>query len=54
MENVLAISRSFRIENEAFAHIGDLEWFEGPLVSLFLEDTSGQLFIVHWVGRCTK
>ncbi len=49
MENILATSNAFRIENEFFVHIGDLEWFEGPLVSLFLDNTSGQLFILHWV-----
>lgn len=49
MENLPATLNAFRIENEIFTHIGDLEWFEGPLVSLFLEDTSAQLFILHWI-----
>jgi len=49
MENVLVTSNTFRIENEAFEHIGDLEWFEGPLLSLFLENTSNSPYILHWV-----
>lgn len=40
---------TFKIGNEIFERIGDLEWFEGALISLFEEKTSGDLFLLHWV-----
>jgi hypothetical protein len=40
---------TFKIGNETFERIGDLEWYEGSLISLFSEQTSGDLFLLHWV-----
>ena len=42
-------TNTFKIGNETFERIGDLEWFEGALISLFAEQTSGDLFLLHWV-----
>ena len=38
----------FKIENQTFQHIGDLEWFEGALLSLFLDSDTNKLFLLHW------
>ena len=42
-------SSKINIEKQAFSHVGDLEWFEGALLSLFVEPKSGNLHFLHWV-----
>ncbi len=39
----------FKIEKQTFRHLGDLEWFEGALLSLFVEPKSGSLYMLHWL-----
>ncbi len=42
-------STKFNIGKQTFQHVGDLEWFEGALLSLFVEPKSRNLFFLHWV-----
>jgi hypothetical protein len=37
-----------------FVRIGDLSYFEGPLLSLFEELNSGHLYLLDWVDRDEK
>jgi hypothetical protein len=40
---------TFKVDEEIFERVGDLEWFEGALISLFMEKNSGTLYLLHWV-----
>lgn len=42
-------SPNLNINNQTFEHVGDLEWFEGALLSLFLKPSNGVLHILHWI-----
>ncbi|HFA51967.1 MAG TPA: hypothetical protein ENJ95_23365 [Bacteroidetes bacterium] len=40
---------NFNIGKQTFKHVADLEWFEGALLSLFREQDTSKLFLMHWV-----
>jgi hypothetical protein len=48
METTVKVPQ-FIIGNQDFRFIGDLEWFEGSLLSLMHEVTTNRLFWLHWV-----
>jgi hypothetical protein len=45
----MSLNTKITIGSQAYSHVGDLEWFEGALLSLFVEPKSGNLFFLHWV-----
>ncbi len=50
MEN-LAFNSNKQLYTSNFVRIGDLSYFEGPLISLFEELNSGHLYLFDWVDR---
>lgn len=50
MEN-LAFNSNKQLCTSNFVRIGDLSYFEGPLISLFEELNSGHLYLFDWVDR---
>ena len=42
---------SFNLGQKTFEYITDVEWFEGPWASLFLEKKSREIYFLHWVDR---
>ncbi|MCB0538774.1 MAG: hypothetical protein KDE33_14760 [Bacteroidetes bacterium] len=42
------------LDTSNFVRIGDLSYFEGPLLSLFEELNSGHLYLLDWVDRDEK
>lgn len=53
MEN-LTINTNKPLDTSNFVRIGDLSYFEGPLLSLFEELNSGHLYLFDWVDRDNK
>jgi len=53
MENLIFNSEK-KINTTNFVRIGDLSYFEGPLLSLFQESKSGHFYIFDWVDRDNK
>ena len=39
----------FSIGNQSFAHVGDLEYFDGALLSLFVEKQWKRPYLLHWL-----
>lgn len=50
MEN-LSINHEHRLSVTNFVRIGDISYFEGPLLSLFQELNNGYLYLFDWVDR---
>jgi len=50
MENLI-INKNKRLHTNNFVRIGDLSYFEGPLLSVFEELNSGHLYLFDWVDR---
>lgn len=48
MENLLIIQEK---RTNSFIRIGDLSYFEGPLLSLFEDAITGHLYLFDWVDR---
>jgi hypothetical protein len=42
------------LNTDSFIRIGDLSYFEGPLLSLFEDFTNGHLYLFDWVDRDEK
>lgn len=53
MEN-LTFSSKKSLDTSKFNRIGDLLYFEGPILSLFEELNSGHLYLFDWVDRDEK
>lgn len=53
MEN-LTFNSNKKLDTTSFVRIGDLSYFEGPLLSLFKELNSGHFYIFDWVDRDQK
>ena len=51
MPTGLSPATSFQSGNKTFDYFTDLEWFDGPWASLFLERKTGQPFYLTWVDR---
>lgn len=50
MEN-LSINHEHKLSVTNFVRIGDVSYFEGPLLSLFQELNNGYLYLFDWVDR---
>ncbi len=50
----LSINRNRKLNTANFIRIGDISFFEGPLLSLFEELNSGHLYVFDWVDRDKK
>ncbi len=50
MEN-LSYTDNKRLDTSRLSRIGDLSYFEGPLLSLFVELGSGHFYVFDWVDR---
>ena len=50
MENLIC-NTDEKINTANFIRIGDLLYFEGPLLSLFKEENSGHFYVFDWVDR---
>lgn len=53
MEN-LTFNSDKKLESTNFFRVGDLSYFEGPLLSLFEEFNSGHFYVFDWVDRNHK
>lgn len=53
MENLI-FNINKPLDTSNFVRIGDLSYFEGPLLSLFEELNSGHLYLFDWVDRDEK
>ena len=53
MEN-LTFNSNKLLDTNNFVRVGDLSYFEGPLLSLFEELNSGRLYLFDWVDRDDK
>ncbi len=53
MEN-LTFNINKSLDTSNFVRIGDLSYFEGPLLSMFEELNSGHLYLFDWVDRDEK
>jgi len=53
MEN-LTFNSDKQLDTSNFVRIGDLSYFEGPLLSVFEELNSGHLYLFDWVDRDEK
>lgn len=53
MENLI-FNNNKKLDTSNFIRIGDLSHFEGPLLSLFEELSSGHLYLFDWVDRDEK
>lgn len=53
MENLI-INTDRQLDTSNFVRIGDLSYYEGPLLSLFEEIKSGHLYLFDWVDRDEK
>lgn len=47
----LIFNNERKLKTENFARIGDLSYFEGPLLSLFEDLTNGNFYLFDWVDR---
>lgn len=53
MEN-LTFDKNRKLDTTNFVRVGDLSYFEGPLLSLFEELKSGHFYLFDWVDRDDK
>lgn len=53
MVNLIANSAE-KFDTTYLIRVGDLSYFEGPLLSLFQEFNSGHFYVFDWVDRDTK
>lgn len=50
----LVINNKIKLDADRLVRIGDLSYFEGPLLSLFEELNSGHFYLFDWVDRDMK
>ena len=53
MENLIFNSKN-KLNTTNLVRVGDLSYFEGPLLSLFEDISSGHFYLFDWVDRDTK
>jgi hypothetical protein len=53
MEN-LSINKEHKLKVTNLVRVGDISYFEGPILSLFTELHSGHLYLFDWVDRDKK